>query len=116
MHPGRDALAVELCRVRGLPWRIERHLAREPVEAALCLLDIDEDRRVDARDRAPVAADASSVLQKVVALGVRGEGLDPELPRERREPVLGGPDPLAAHLHDLALADVVVEQAPAHAL
>ena len=42
--------------VRRLPGRVERHTAREPVEAQLRLLDVDEHRRIDPRDRAAVAA------------------------------------------------------------
>ena len=61
-----------------------------------------------------VAADAAPVLEQVVALGVRGERLHAELAGERGEPVLRRPDPLAAHLDDLAVADVVVEEAAAH--
>ena len=43
-----------------------------------------------------------------------GKGLHAELARERGEPVLRGPDPLAANLDDLAVSDVVVEEPAAH--
>ena len=91
----------------------QRDAAREPVEPALGTLDVQQHDRVDARDRAPVAAQPAAVLDQVLALAVRGERLDPELRGQRGEPVLGRADPLPAHLDDLAVADVVVEHAPA---
>ena len=44
------------------------------------------------------------------------ERRDPELARQRGEPVLGRPDPLGAHLHDVAAADVLVQDPAAHAI
>ena len=49
----------------------------------------------------------------MLAVAERREALDAELLGQRGEPVLGRPDPLAARLHDLAGADVLVERAPA---
>ena len=83
------------------------------VEPPLRPLDVDEDRWVDTRDRAAVAAQAAAVLHDVVALAVCREGVDAELLGQRGEPVLRRADPLPAHLHDLAVADVVVVHAPA---
>ena len=107
-HPGRRRLRIQAGRVRRLPRGLERHAPRQPVETPLGSLDVDQDERVDARDRARVAAQAAAVLDHVLALAVGGEGLDPERPGERRKPILGRPDPLAAHLDDPAVADVVV--------
>ena len=44
-------------------------------------------------------------------LGIRGK-----LTREIRDRILGGSDPLPAHLHDLTAADVGVERPTAHAI
>jgi hypothetical protein len=44
------------------------------------------------------------------------EGGDAELVGERRDPLLGRPDPLAAHLDYLVPADLLVEQATADAV
>ena len=52
----------------------------------------------------------------MLALLVGREGLDAELRRQLREPVLGRADPLAADLDDLAVADLMVEHAPADAV
>jgi hypothetical protein len=52
----------------------------------------------------------------VTALVVGWEGGDPELSGERRDPLLGRPDPLAADLDHLAVADLLVEQAAADAV
>ena len=53
-------------------------------------------------------------LDQALAVGVGGEGLDPELAGQREHALLGGPRPLAAHLDHLAVADVGVQQPPAH--
>ena len=42
-----------------------------------------------------------------------GKVSTPELPRQCRDPVLGRADPLAADLHDLVVADRLVQQSPA---
>ena len=50
---------------------------------------------------------------RFVALGVGGEGLQPELADQRQDPVLGRADPLAPDLDHLAVADRLVQGAPA---
>ena len=49
----------------------------------------------------------------MLAVAEGREALDAELLGQRGEPVLGRADPLAARLHDLAVADLLVERAPA---
>ena len=66
--------------------------------------------------RARVAPHLAVDLDQVLAVAEGRERLDAELARERREPVLGRPDPLAARLDDLAAADLLVERAPADAV
>jgi hypothetical protein len=116
VHPGGRCLAVELRGVRGLPRSVQGHLPREPVEPGLGLLHVDEHRRVDARDRARVAADAPSVLEQVVSVRVGGEGLDAQLAGERGQTVLRGADPLAADLDDLAVPEILVQDTASDAV
>jgi hypothetical protein len=89
------------------------HALRHPVEPAAGELDLDQRRRVQLRDRPRVAADATVQLHRVLTVDVGGERLDPELGSERREPVLRRPDPLAADLDHLAVAEVLVQRPPA---
>ena len=93
-----------------LPGRLEWARVRgQPVELALGALHVQQDQRVDPRDRAAVAPQPAAVLEHVLALHVGGERLHAELARQRGEAVLGRPDPLGADLHDVAAADVLVE-------
>ena len=55
-------------------------------------------------------------LDHVLTGRVGGEGLDVQLPSQRRDPVLSRADPLAADLNHLAIADRLVQQSPADAL
>jgi hypothetical protein len=113
-HPGGHGLPVERSGVWGPPGRLQRDAPSQLVEAPLRALHVEQHDGVDARDRAAVAAQPAAVLDDVLALAVGREGVDPELTRERRQPVLGGPDPLAADLDDLPVADLLVEGPPAH--
>ena len=115
-HPGGGGLPVESSGVRRLPGCVERDALGKLVEAPLRALHVQQYQGVDARDRAGVTAQASRVLDDVLPGGVGGKGAHPELGRQRREPVLGGPDPLAADLDDVAVADVLVQHPPADAL
>jgi hypothetical protein len=67
----------------------------------LCTPDVEQDERVDARDRALVAADAARVLDHVLALAVGGEPLHAELLRQRPQVVLSGTGPLPPDLDHL---------------
>ena len=49
-------------------------------------------------------------LDQVPPLVIGREGLDAQLAGERRDPLLGRADPLAADLDHLAVADLLVEQ------
>ena len=51
-------------------------------------------------------------LAQVIALVPAGIALHPELPGERDQPVLRGPDPLPTELDDGAVLEPVVERAP----
>jgi len=115
-HPRGQALAVELRRVWCLPGRVPGDAVRKPVEPPLGTLDVEQDDGVDARDAAPVTAQRAAVLDQVVALAIRAEGLDAELRGQGREPVLCRADPLPAHLDDLAVAQPMVEHAAADSL
>ena len=55
-------------------------------------------------------------LDQVPPLVIGREGVDAELAGERRDPLLGRADPLAADLDHLALADLLVEQPAADAV
>ena len=68
------------------------------------------------RERFGVPGDHADDASEVLALVVRREGLDGELPRKGRDVVLGGTDPLATHLDDLAAADLGVERTAADAV
>ena len=61
--------------------------------------------RPESRDGALVAAQAAVEAQQVRALAMGREGVDAKLPGELGDPLLSWPDPLTAHLDDLAVAN-----------
>ena len=104
-------------RAAPAPPRARRAARAGPAgRAALGALHVQQHERVDARDRAACSGAACRRTRARSRPRVGGEVVHAELGRQRREPVLGGPDPLGAHLHDLAVADVLVEHPAAHAV
>ena len=80
-QPGGGGLRVEPGRVRRLPGRLGGHRPGEPVELALGALHVEQDQRVDARDRAAVAAQPAAVLEHVLARARRSGTCPPRAPR-----------------------------------
>ena len=112
-------------RLRRHPGFLQRHFPRHPVEPGAGRFEIRQGRR---GDRPRQVADQAQAgvgegageggepavdFEQVPALVVGREGFDPELGGERREPLLGRADPLAADLDHLAVADLLVQQAAA---
>ena len=62
---------------------------------------------------AAVALQRAAAVKQVIALIPGRVGLDPELGRQRLEPVLGRPDPLAADLDHRPVLEAMVEGPPA---
>ena len=116
VEPGGDGLAVPLGGLGRAPGRVEGNLLRHAVEPRLRLGDVGQDERVQARDRAPVAGQAAAVLELVVALVVGLEQLEPELADPFVDAQLRGADPLTADLDDGAIAQRMVQHAPADAV
>ena len=107
---------VPSARLPSSPRRVERHLRGHRVHPPSRPLDLQEHRGIDARNGAGVAADRAPVLDDVLALDVGREGRDAHARGHLEQRVLSGPDPLAADLDDLAVADVVVEHSAADAI
>ena len=104
-HPGRDGLPSQRGGLRRAPRRVERHLARHPVEPALGLRDVGEHGRVDPRDRAR-GSGAGRRADSITFSPASGSGRSRCPARApARQPVLRRPDPLAADLDDLAVAE-----------
>jgi hypothetical protein len=112
--PTRQRLRVEVSRLRRVPRCVGRDPACGAPQPAARATDIEQHVRREARNRAPVAAELAAELEQVAALVIGREGLDLELARQREQPVLARPDPLAAHLDDPARADRGVQRSAAH--
>ena len=116
VEPGGDGLAVPLGGLGRAPGRVEGNLLRHAVKPRLRLGDVGQDERVQPRDRALVAGQAAAVLELVVALVVGLEQLEAELADPFVDAQLRGTDPLAADLDDRAVAERMVQRAPADAV
>ena len=112
--PGAERLAVHLPGISRRPGGIKRHLPRHRLQPSLRLADVGKHQGVDPRDGAGVGAPLAVEVQDLLPGVVRGEGRHREFRRKRVQPVLGRPGPLAAHLDDLAVADVLADHPAAY--
>ena len=115
-EPGGDGLAVPLGRLGRPPRRIERNLLGHPVEPRLRLRHVSQHERVQLRDRALVAGEATAVLELVEALVVGLEQLETQLADPVVDAQLRGADPLAADLDDRTVTERMVQRPPADAV
>ena len=97
--PGLERLSVELARLGGEPWLVQRNAVRETVEALQPPEQVSERNGVQVWDRAPVRPQQRRPATKVdhMTPGVVGrEGVKTQLGDELVHAVLGRTDPLSA--------------------
>src|SRR6185437_8680732 len=89
---------VPLGRLRRLPRRLERHLPGHTLEPPLRKADVEQAHEIEARNRASVAALLAPDDEEVMARGIGGKRLYPELLDEPEHPILRRTNPLPAEV------------------
>ena len=112
-HPGRGGLGVQTVGVAAPPTGASSGTRRASrLSARLRLRHVDEDQRVDARDRAACSGCSAAARTRPRSRPRCrwGRSRRPSSPASAAQPILGRADPLGAHLHDVPAADVVVQR------
>jgi hypothetical protein len=116
LEPPLDRARVPLGRARRGPRRVERHLARHPVDRPVRECEREHRERGDLRDQARVAARAPTADQQMCARHVRLVRGDAHLLREAEDRVVARAEPRAAAVDRGAVRQLLRPDPPAHAV